>query len=749
MPYFNKDFLFKIFSLIFLGHFLVPYSVYNSFGIELDPSYFIALNLAVENGFIFGKDFIFTYGPLGILALRLPIIVPEYLIIFFDIYLISNLLIIIYLILKNNFSPVYVILTFLVILTLRNFYGPEIVWPLLFIFYFMCYYSLRKKTFSFPLLNAIFLVNLLFYIKLNLGLIVYLVFFVFLLYALFTKGLHYKTIAFSFCLSFIFLFLAAHLLKVDIVNYTKGSLALVDAYNDAMYLKVFKEKYLWMALMIIAAYILLLFLNVRIIFKNSFSILVIFFTSLSVYVLFKQGFVRADGHLYAFFQFITLLFVLPWFFLTHLRNHFSYLVIFSLAISCIPLGKYLIKSTYRGKNLYSYYAPEKFYLSYEYSRESVQFPEYFINEIGEKTTDIIPWSISYIYFNDLKYNPRPVIQSYSAYNGYLDLQNQQKYLHSSAPDYIFYEIGTVDGRYHLWDETRTKLALLQRYNVDKRWNEMFLLKKTENLQPVDTLEKINSTIRLNEWAEIPSSDRPCIAKIKIKYSLLGKLIRLLFQPPDLQITLSSDKDNYPFRAVKTLIEDGIIINKQVFSSDDMDLFFRSGGLLNDNFNKFLIHSSQSWGFIKNIEVEYYKIQIPFEPYHSEYKSITVKNINVPETTDLDVNICIDKISFSESFLRIKGWSYLNNGSDSEKIKKYIVLASSENKFVFGTNQVIRKDVSTFFNNDKLDFSGFSSFIDLSDIPSGNYKVGIVLENDLKEYFYASSDQVINYPVNQK
>ena len=41
--------------------------------VGLDPSWEIGINLAVQNHMRFGQDFVFTFGPLGILATRLPI----------------------------------------------------------------------------------------------------------------------------------------------------------------------------------------------------------------------------------------------------------------------------------------------------------------------------------------------------------------------------------------------------------------------------------------------------------------------------------------------------------------------------------------------------------------------------------------------------------------------------------------------------------------------------------------------------
>ncbi len=101
--------------------------------------------------------------------------------------------------------------------------------------------------------------------------------------------------------------------------------------------------------------------------------------------------------------------------------------------------------------------------------------------IGNESVDIIPSEISYIYANALTYNPRPVIQSYTAYTGYLDGLNRIKYMSDSAPTFILFSAEAIDRRYAFFDEPQTKRAILQNYEVVSSANlddsKMILLKR--------------------------------------------------------------------------------------------------------------------------------------------------------------------------------------------------------------------------------------------------------------------------------
>lgn len=74
--------------------------------------------------------------------------------------------------------------------------------------------------------------------------------------------------------------------------------------------------------------------------------------------------------------------------------------------------------------------------NYTYSKnfdeKPLQFPERVKSKIGQRTVDILHNDVSYIFFNKLNYNPRPVIQTYSAYTAELMQLNGRKYASASA-----------------------------------------------------------------------------------------------------------------------------------------------------------------------------------------------------------------------------------------------------------------------------------------------------------------------------
>ncbi|MDZ7933962.1 MAG: hypothetical protein U5M51_03110 [Emticicia sp.] len=158
------------------------------------------------------------------------------------------------------------------------------------------------------------------------------------------------------------------------------------------------------------------------------------------FVLVKYAFVRADdGHLMSFVRSASLPFLLlcsfgaeKWLKISGWAlvslNLISYLVFYQPIYGKISIS---IIDNLRTK---SYILPEYFK---DISKKNTPhynfiYPKEVLDIIGNKTVDLVPNETSEIYLNNLNYNPRPIIQSYQAYNAYLDKKNQEKYLSATA-----------------------------------------------------------------------------------------------------------------------------------------------------------------------------------------------------------------------------------------------------------------------------------------------------------------------------
>lgn len=235
-----------------------------------------------------------------------------------------------------------------------------------------------------------------------------------------------------------------------------------------------------------------------------------------------------------------------------------------------------------------------------------------LNLIGDGDVDVIPWDISYIYLNDLNYNPRPVIQSYSAYNYYLDKKNYEKYSSQFAPDFVLFSMQNIDERHPFIDESITKLALITGYKPIARDNHIILLKKRDKVLEFfeDNLVNKSGKSKLGEYVKLVKSASIQYMSTDIEYNLLGRVASLFFQPPSLYLLISfDDGTEMNFRAAKGIVNSEFIVNKYVDSIDAAELFFKFNGKYNKNVDKIMFWSTQSWGFNQKFKYDIKNIQV--------------------------------------------------------------------------------------------------------------------------------------------
>jgi hypothetical protein len=377
------------------------------------------------------------------------------------------------------------------------------------------------------------------------------------------------------------------------------------------------------ALVVLGLFGLVFLLSFKSLVRDKDALLQYLFTSAFIYLLFKHGFVRADHHLLFFFQHISMAIGLLCLFSSRVINRYLVWVLtvslilsppyatglyapqqWTAALNAItaselveaPLGH--VQAKYNGFKRYlgSIGDPELANRKNP-QLEEVQLPAEIIQIIDDGTVDVVPWEISYIYANNLPYNPRPVIQSYLAYDHYLDTKNYEKYVSAAAPDFILFSIDEIDSRHPSFEEAKTRLAMLARYEVVKRHNDLLLLKRRDRPLDISAQSSTEMPARLGEYIELDETEALQYMSANIEYSMFGRLVRFLFQPPPLEVTVQfQNGDEQTYRAVKTIVNGEVLANNLVDSLDSAEAFFGGGRQAGRPVAKLKFTSPKPWGF---------------------------------------------------------------------------------------------------------------------------------------------------------
>ncbi len=637
--------------------------------IGVDPAWKLALNMAIKEGFIFGQDFSFTYGPLGYLQTGLHLYVSKFGILLFNIFLLTNIAYTLHNILELVQKKYQIIILCLIIILMCGNLSEQRVYLLALIFYFNIFQHLKEKK-KLALLFASGVAIYSFFIKLNTAIILNALLFIYLFYQFFDKEGR----------TFYATFLVGHLialvsfswyLNVDIPNYLVDSMHFIDAYNDAMF-SASRNAIYWYSIIIAIAFTCsgLTLLYYRPYEKEEF--LKFFFIAVGLYILYKSTHVRGGlGKIlvavdYSVFYFFCLqLYVKD----IDVKRILSILLIPIICLSFyatktnfnktirswdVPFSdisrlfsddqtikdqliqkrnisiikrkkalqlvkndkpeaafKYLNKHNLLNhglKLLYSRKIKNSNYSKKQLKKNLTSFlqlytediPLNFIDLIGNKTVDIVWSRIDLLFYNDLNYLPRPVIQSYAAYDKHLDNRNAIKYASNDAPEFIIYQHGTIDRRHPFWDEAQTKLTLLKHYEIIKKENGFLLLKKrssplNENKKTVDKY--------ISTWDEhiiIKTSKNIQYITVEMEYSFLGKLRRLLYEPNFIETNIEyEDGSKSHHRAIIPILKGGVLANKKAIDTNDAFTFFNTKGKKNKKTTKLSFHNKESSIWMKD------------------------------------------------------------------------------------------------------------------------------------------------------
>ncbi|WP_159475855.1 hypothetical protein [Dyadobacter sp. 3J3] len=557
-----------------------------------DPSWKISINMALHQGLIFGKDWIFTYGPLGFLSTRIPTYVGVFPILLYDIFLVGVLIYILAYTFKelNSLSKCLIVPYFLVLIS----YNPEATFELFTLFVFLILHHFRTKNVISLILSVIISI-LIFYIKLNLGIVTSVILYAYLIYQAIIDRKFLSRTLLVITAHVIVTLLLAFFLHVEIGGYIKSALYIIDNYNDAMfsvdYLNL-AARYAWfniaLTIIVLLSLIIFLFISSRLLLRTPSDIPVLVIMFLALYLGFKQGFTRFQpaGMPYlffygAFFVGIAYLFIDNPMLKNNLGNVFRvFLFVSPFASTGIGLSYNKISLPYQDivfQNL-----PFQQKVNNDNYRKEYHLDPAVSKTFRGKTVDVFPYDIAYSFFNDLHYNPRPAIQSYQAYNNYLTTLNYNKYSSTTAPDYILYNVGaTTDvGRYNFWGDSKSTLAMLQCYDYQtttiSRDTLQILRKRLDNKKILHSKER-NISFKMNQRIALTDSGRLTWMETKVEYSLWGKLKRVLVQPPILKVRATfEDGKTEVFKAIISEIEAGTFL-KIVQTENEAEHFFKTGG----------------------------------------------------------------------------------------------------------------------------------------------------------------------------
>lgn len=544
----------------------------NSLWMSLDPSWLLALNYFKLKGLSWGNEIAFTYGPLSYLSTRVGWGIHRIDFILYDLFLSLNFFLLFFISFKQSQNK---ILTFLVlasvVLLFPVWLGSANALILMAFLIFWIRQSIDTPKPIYYLFQIIILV-LVFFIKFNTGLIAFPLFLAGIFYNMIVRNTKIYFLVIYAVLPVVLILILSQFLQVALLSYIKSGFEIVSGYNDVMYLDHIKRNRN-LAITILLATLIILVYKIYVERKEQLlkNVVVSFLFGTSIFVLYKQGFVR--GMEVDFFLFSPLLiFAVYDLHDSVFKKLSSVLILLSLGISFYFVLEVEKESLGINKKFDKHYieAAKNFTSTsgLHLFPNNNQLPFSVKQKIGTSTVDVYPWNIQMLIENKLNYLPRPVFQSYFAYTSDLQEMNFQHYNSSKAPEFVVFDFASVDYRYSLFDEPKVNLALYKNYKVaevfDFENRKVLLLQKKKDFKAI-RFEKIKEYAMYVNAPLVPKEG--IYYKVEMYNSLKGRIKTIFDHAPEIQLEIKTNKNYpYPFRTSKKLLESGFFSEKYIVST---------------------------------------------------------------------------------------------------------------------------------------------------------------------------------------
>lgn len=276
-----------------------------------------------------------------------------------------------------------------------------------------------------------------------------------------------------------------------------------------------------------------------------------------VFLNWKHGFVRSDGHMIGFF-FCALLPLTSYPALLDDDGRFPRAHKAALALGVLvslwgiesalwgvtrnALGNFQSRVIGNIDQITSWKAMRKTYADSLQLKQS-EYDLHQIREIvGQASLDIIGFEQGIAIFNRFNYQPRPLIQSYFTFTPYLAQRNADYFLSDRAPEYCLVKIQPIDERAAMMDDPFVMNIIVRRYDYVTTEKGFQLWKRNPGAFDASVLRPTPArTTEVNFGDAYSIADlngKPVWLTVDVPLSFFGKLRRFLYKPSIVSLTLT-------------------------------------------------------------------------------------------------------------------------------------------------------------------------------------------------------------------
>jgi hypothetical protein len=312
------------------------------------------------------------------------------------------------------------------------------------------------------------------------------------------------------------------------------------------------------------------------------------FLGFAMFVMWKEGFTRADGHVMGFFAFILVLLpAVPSLLLPGRRWHWfegSFLLCL-LGLGTFNIGLLRLVPRITWERIHGNAAaigrissiPGEWRRSYGEACAAASLPS-IRAAVGRATVDVYDCFTAAALLNGMNLAPRPVFQSYTAYSPGLERLNLRAYESGRAPDFLMWNDDRIDDRYPGEDDAMLVAALPGHYQPLFAEKEFWLFKRTAPLStdPTERRQLLSAAVQLSSEVVLPPlRDHAIWLEARAVPDNLGRARALIYKPARINLVTTDDNGHQKaWRLLPRVARDGFVLVPMLANASDMVQFLR-------------------------------------------------------------------------------------------------------------------------------------------------------------------------------
>ena len=358
------------------------------------------------------------------------------------------------------------------------------------------------------------------------------------------------------------------------------------------------------------------------------------------------------------------------------------------------------------------------------------------------TADLYPTDVAVVLANGLDWAPRPVIQSYSAYTNQLAELNAESLARPGAPDTILFQVASIDGRYPALDDGRSWPALAARYRPVGRRGEYVELQKRGTVAETGIgASVVDREVGLGEKVAIPSG--PIWAEIDLAPTATGRLVSAAYKLPLLTLTIKyMNGSSRDFRFIASVGKAGFLLSPTVekaatlLALESPSPSFANAGVMPASFS-ISADDRTGWLWQSHFRVVLRPIAFPkaddvdsilftqIKPFDGDLPSAIYGDCAIDEVAGQDGDDV--RLAAATGSLSLRGWGMMSaeRGESNRGLSMVFVPEGAGTAFSADLPKIASPGLVEHFRTPAAGDAGFDADVDVRSLPAGRYHLQLV------------------------